>query len=277
MAYNPKKGKDVIYKLSAGLYQQPPFYREMRALDGTVNTGLKAQKSAQVVAGLDYNYKWYKRDFRATWELYYKSLWDLDPYYYDNVRIRYTGKNNGIGRVYGTELRVYGELVKNATSWISIGILKAEQKITDSPSIAGYDKFFPLPNDQRFMLGMYFEDYLRSNKNYKVHINLMYSTGLPVGPPTGKLYLNTMRLPDYKRADIGFSAQLLDGMKHTLPVHSYFNHIRSIWASLEVFNLLGIQNTLSYTWIQDNSTNKQFAVPNRLTTRLLNVKMLVNF
>jgi len=277
MAYNPKKGKDVIYKLSAGLYQQPPFYREMRALDGTVNIALKAQKSAQVVAGLDYNYKWYKRDFRATWELYYKSLWDLDPYYYDNVRIRYTGKNNGIGRVYGTELRVYGELVKNATSWISIGILKAEQKITDSPSIAGYDKFFPLPNDQRFMLGMYFEDYLRSNKNYKVHINLMYSTGLPVGPPTGKLYLNTMRLPDYKRADIGFSAQLLDGMKHTLPVHSYFNHIRSIWASLEVFNLLGIQNTLSYTWIQDNSTNKQFAVPNRLTTRLLNVKMLVNF
>jgi hypothetical protein len=127
------------------------------------------------------------------------------------------------------------------------------------------------------MLGMYFEDYLRKNKNFKAHINMMYSTGLPVGPPNGHLYQNVLRLPDYKRVDIGFSALLLDAERHEHPAHSYFNMLHSIWASLEVFNLLSIQNTLSYTWIQDNSTNKQFAVPNRLTSRLLNVKVLFNF
>jgi hypothetical protein len=193
------------------------------------------------------------------------------------VRIRYTGKNDAIGRVYGSEIRFYGDLVKDATSWISIGLMKGEQKITDSATITGYNNYFPLPSDQRFMLGMYFEDYLRRNKNFKAHINMMYATGLPVGPPGGHLYNNVMRLPDYKRVDIGFSALLLDADRREHPSHSYFNKLRSIWASLEVFNLLSIQNTLSYTWIQDNSTNKQFAVPNRLTSRLLNLKLLFNF
>lgn len=275
--YKPGKKRDIIYKFSGGLYQQPPFYREMRDLNGIINKGLKAQKSAQVDLGLDYNFKMNNRDFKVTFEAYYKSLWDLDPYFYDNVRIRYTGKNDAIGRVYGSEVRLYGDLVKDATSWISVGLMKGEQKITDSGSIAGYNNYFPLPSDQRFMLGMYFEDYLRRNKNFKAHINMMYATGLPVGPPGGHLYNNTLRLPDYKRVDIGFSALLLDADRRDHPAHSYFNKIRSIWASLEVFNLLSIQNTLSYTWIQDNSTNNRFAVPNRLTSRLLNVKLLFNF
>ncbi|MBC7555012.1 MAG: TonB-dependent receptor [Taibaiella sp.] len=277
LSYKPKGKRDVIFKFSTGLYQQPPFYREMRDLNGGVNKELRAQKSLQVVGGVDYSFNMYHRDFRLTAEMYFKNLWDLDPYFYDNVRIRYTGKNDAIGRIYGGEVRLYGDLVKDATSWISIGLLKGEQKITDSPSIPGYDSYFPLPSDQRFMLGMYFEDYLRHNKNFKAHINMMYATGLPVGPPTGHLYQNTLRLPDYKRVDIGFSALLLDAERHEHPSHSYFNLLHSIWASLEVFNLLSIQNTLSYTWIQDNSTNKRYAVPNRLTSRLLNVKVIVNF
>ena len=277
LSYKPGRKKDIVYKLSTGLYQQPPFYREMRDLSGGINKDLKAQKSFQVVAGVDYNFVMYKRDFKVTAEAYYKSLWDLDPYFYDNVRIRYTGKNDAVGRIYGGEVRLYGDLVKDATSFISIGILKGEQKITDSASIPGYDNYYPLPSDQRFMLGMYFEDYLRKNKNFKAHINIMYATGLPVGPPTGHLYQNTIRLPDYKRADIGFSALLLDSERRDHPAHSYFNMLHSIWASLEVFNLLSIQNTLSYTWIQDNSSGKRFAVPNRLTSRLLNVKLLFNF
>ncbi len=276
-SYRPTGKRDLVYKFSTGLYQQPPFYREMRDLAGSVNKDLKAQKSFQVVAGVDYNFNMYYRPFRITGEVYFKNLWDLDPYFYDNVRIRYTGKNDAIGRIYGGEIRLYGDIVKDATSFISIGILKGEQKKTDSAGIAGFNNYFPLPADQRFTLGMYFEDYLRKNKNFKVHINMMYATGLPVGPPTGHLYQNTMRLPDYKRVDIGFSALLLDSDRKSHPAHSYFNMLHSIWASLEVFNLLSIQNTLSYTWIQDNSTNNQYAVPNRLTSRLLNVKVLFNF
>ena len=277
LSYKPAGKKDIIFKFASGLYQQPPFYREMRDLNGGVNKELKAQKSVQLVGGLDYNFTMYHREFRLTAEAYYKNLWDQDPYFYDNVRIRYTGKNDAVGKIYGGEVRLFGDLVKDATSWISVGVLKAEQKITDSTSLPGYNNYYPLPSDQRFMLGMYFEDYLRRNKNFKVHINMMYATGLPVGPPTGHLYQNTLRLPDYKRVDIGFSALLLDAERREHPAHSYFNVIHSVWASLEVFNLLSIQNTLSYTWLQDNSTNNPFAVPNRLTSRLLNVKLLFNF
>jgi len=277
-SYRPRSDKrDLIIKLSVGKYVQPPFYREMRDPTGGINKQLLAQKSVQFVAGADYNFTMFRRPFKVTGETYYKNLWDMDPYRYDNVRIRYTGKNDAIGHVYGGEVRLYGDLVENATSWVSIGMLKAEQKITDSPGIAGYDKYFPMPTDQRFMLGMYFEDYLPHNKNFKAHINMLYSSGLPVGPPQGHLYQNILRIPDYKRVDIGFSALLLDGDKKEYHAHSFFNNVKSIWASLEVFNLLSIQNTLSYTWIQDQSTSNMYAVPNRLTSRLLNVKLLFNF
>ncbi len=277
MAYKPAGIKDIIFSMSAGMYAQPPFYREMRDLSGGLNTSLKAQKSAHAVLGVDYNFKMYDRPFKVKAEGYYKNLWDLDPYIYDNVRIRYTGKNDAVGYVYGGEVRLYGDLVKDATSFISVGLMKAEQKITDSPGIAGYNGYFPLPSDQRFTLGMYFEDYLPRNKNFKVHINAMYAAGLPVGPPTGHLYQAVLRLPDYKRVDIGFSALLLDASRRNRPAHSFFNNIKSIWGSFEVFNLLSIQNTLSYSWIQDWTSTKTFAVPNRLTSRLLNVKLLFNF
>ena len=277
MAYKPDWGKDIVFNLSTGLYEQPPFYREMRDLNGNVNMQLKAQKSYQVVLGSDYNFKMYNRPFKLKAEVYYKNLWDLDPYIYNNVQVRYTGKNDAIGYVYGGELRLYGDLVKDATSFISIGLMKGMQKITDSASIPQYANYFPLPSDQRFMLGMYFEDYLPRNKNFKVHINMIYATGLPVGPPQGHLYQDILRLPDYKRVDIGFSALLLDASRKEHPAHSFFNNLKSIWASLEVFNLLSIQNTLSYTWIQDDTSQKIFAVPNRLTSRLLNLKLLFNF
>ncbi|MCF8450916.1 MAG: TonB-dependent receptor [Taibaiella sp.] len=278
VAYRPKwEKRDIVFKLSGGKYVQPPFYREMRDPTGGINKQLLAQKSVQFVAGTDYNFKMFSRPFKVTGEGYYKNLWDMDPYRYDNVRIRYTGKNNAIGYVYGGEVRLYGDLVEDATSWISIGMLKAEQKIIDSPSISGYDSYFPMPTDQRFMLGMYFEDYLPRNKNFKAHINMIYTSGLPVGPPRGHLYQNILRIPDYKRVDIGFSALLLDGDRKEYHTHSFFNNIKKIWGSLEVFNLLSIQNTLSYTWIQDQSTNNMYAVPNRLTSRLINAKLLFNF
>lgn len=285
LAYKPKWKSDVVFKMAGGLYQQPPFYREMRDLNGNVNQGLKAQKSFHVLLGSDYNFKSWGRPFKLTTEVYYKGLWDIVPYEYDNVRIRYFGKNNAVGRVYGGEVRIYGDIVKDATSWISIGIMKAEENITDDMIVYkgtnGADSatvepgYVPRPADQRFMMGMYFEDYLPRNKNFKMHLNTMYSSGLPFGPPDQKRYGDTLRLPQYIRVDIGFSALLLDGTKHV--EKKLLNSFKKIWFSAEVFNLLGIQNTLSYTWIQDQSSSLTFAVPNRLTSRLINVKLIVDF
>ncbi len=285
LAYKPDWESDVVFKLAGGLYQQPPLYREMRDLNGVVNTNVKAQKSYHIVAGTDYNFTALKRSFKFTTEVYYKRLWDIVPYEYDNVRIRYFGKNDARGYVYGGEVRLYGDIVKDATSWISIGVLKAAEDITDDKitfkdvngkdSGVYYPGYVPRPTDQRFMLGMYFEDYLPKWKNYKMHLNLLYASGLPFGPPDGNRYGDTLRLPDYKRVDIGFSALLLNGQKHSQS--KVWGKLEKIWFSLEVFNLLGIQNTLSYTWIQDQTTNKTYAVPNRLTSRLINAKLVVDF
>ncbi len=285
LAYKPKWKSDVVFKLAGGLYQQPPFYREMRDLDGNVNQAFKAQKSYHILLGSDYNFKSWGRPFKLTTEVYYKGLWDIVPYEYDNVRIRYFGKNNAVGRIYGGEVRIYGDIVKDATSWISIGIMRAEEDITDdkvllkdvngTDSTTVYPGYVPRPSDQRFMLGMYFEDYLPRNKNFKMHLNAMYTSGLPFGPPDKQRYGDTLRLPQYIRVDIGFSALLLDGAKHT--DKKLLNSFKKIWFSAEVFNLLGIRNTLSYTWIQDQSSSLTFAVPNRLTSRLINAKLIVDF
>lgn len=285
VAYKPKWKHDIVFRAAGGLYAQPPFYREMRDLQGNINTDLKAQKSLHIVAGTDYNFKWGNSPFKFTTEFYYKNLWDLVPYFYDNVRIRYYGRNDAVGYVYGGEARLYGDLVKDAPSWVSVGLMKAMQNIDDNKvtykNTAGQDSatvgpgFIPLPSDQRLMFGMYFQDYLPNNKNFRMYLNLLYSTGLPFNAPSTYPVLNNLRLPDYKRVDIGFSALLLDGAKKDRPSHSFFRNVQSIWASLEVFNLLGIQNTISYSWIQDQTSGKTFAVPNRLTSRLLNVKLIV--
>jgi hypothetical protein len=285
IAYKPRWKNDMIFKLGGGLYQQPPFYREMRDLNGVVNKDLKAQKSYHIVAGTDYNFIAAKRPFKFTTEVYYKGLWDIVPYEYDNVRIRYFGQNNAIGYVYGGELRIYGDIVKDATSWISVGLMNAREDVTDDKivykGVSGADSatvepgYIPRPTDQRFMLGMYFEDYFPKWKNFKMHLNLMYATGLPFGPPDNKRYGDTLRLPDYKRVDIGFSALLLKGEKHT--DSKVMSAVKNMWFTAEIFNLLGIQNTLSYSWIQDQSSGGTFAVPNRLTSRLINVKLVVDF
>lgn len=285
LAYKPEWKTDIVFKLAGGLYQQPPFYREMRDLNGNVNQALKAQKSYHILLGTDYNFTSWNRPFKLTAEVYYKGLWDIVPYEYDNVRIRYFGQNNAVGRVYGGEVRIYGDIVKDATSWISIGLMKAEEDVTDDiivyKNTAGADSatatpgYIPRPSDQRFMLGMYFEDYLPRNKNFKMHLNTIYTSGLPFGPPDQKRYGDTLRLPQYIRVDIGFSALLLDGTKHT--DKKVWGSLKKIWFSLEAFNLLGIQNTLSYTWIQDQSSQLTFAVPNRLTSRLINAKLVVDF
>ena len=287
VAYKPKWKRDVVWRAALGWYAQPPLYREMRNLEGTLNTQLLAQKSMHAVLGYDYNAHWGRRPLRITNEVYYKSLWDVVPYEYDNVRIRYFGKNNASAYAYGLETRFYGDLVKNATSWISVGLMKTAEDLNDDfytlKNVSGIDSaivrpgFIPRPSDQRLMLGMYYEDYLPNKESIKVHLNFMYGTGLPFGPPDQIRYSDTLRLPSYKRVDIGFSAQLFQRKQDAHVPMAPHKKINSAWLSLEVFNLLGIQNTLSYTWVQDQSSGKTYAVPNRLTSRLLNLKLIVKF
>jgi CarboxypepD_reg-like domain/TonB-dependent Receptor Plug Domain len=287
-SWKPKSWKkDAVLRTALGLYQQPPFYREMRNYDGVVNTDLLAQKSAHFVVGTDYNFKAWNRPFRLTAETYYKKMWDLVPYEYDNVRIRYWGRNASMGYAVGTELRIYGDIVKDAESWISLGVMKTAEDIKDDKVYqynsqrviidSSYPGFVPRPTDSRFTLGMFFQDYFPNNKNIKVHLSGMYGTGLPFGPPDLNRAGDTLRLPPYRRVDIGFSTLLIDGEKNKKPYYSLFHRTKSIWLSAEVFNLLGIRNTISYTWIQDRSSARTYAVPNRLTNRLLNMKLIVKF
>lgn len=284
LGFKPKWKSDVTFRIASGWYAQPAFYRELRDLEGNTNTNVLAQKSFHILGGTEYNFKVSNSPFRFTTEFYYKDLWDLVPYEYDGIKIRYYGQNNSRGYAYGGELRLYADLVKDATSWISIGMMKTEERILqqykntvggDSASVLS--DFIPRPTDQRLMVAMYFQDYLPQNKNFRVHINLMYGTGLPFGPPNGNKVDDVLRMPAYRRVDIGFSALLLDGQKPNRPAHSFFRNLRSIWTSFEVFNLLNIQNTLSYNWIQDQTSGKVYAVPNRLTARLFNVKFIVEF
>jgi hypothetical protein len=287
-SYKPKKWKrDIVLRGAAGLYQQPPFYRELRDYNGIVNTNVLAQKSAHFVLGGDYNFKAWNRPFKFTSEAYYKSMWDLVPYEYDNVRIRYWGRNAARGYATGIEGRIYGELVEDAESWISLGVMKTAEDVINDKGYryngigqvvdSFYPGYIPRPTDSRISFGMFFQDYFPNNKNIKVHLNGLYGTGLPFGPPDNNRFGDTLRIPSYKRVDIGFSTLLVDGNKRDKPYYSLFHKCESIWASVEVFNLLGIRNTISYTWIQDRSSGRTYAVPNRLTNRLLNLKLIVKF
>ena len=290
LSYRPKNWKnDFVFRGATGIYNQPPFYREMRDLNGNVNKNLRAQKSYHALAGFDYNFKGLgSRPFKLTGEFYYKNMWDLVPYEFDNVRIRYFGDNLAKGYAYGSEFRLYGDLVKDAESWVSIGFMKTEEDISNDlvviPSqVTGEDSttfapgYIPRPTDSRLNFGLFFSDYLPRNENFKFHLSGLYSTGLPFGPPDQSRYADTLRAPSYRRVDVGFSALLLDGMKKNRPHYSFFKNFKSIWLSVEVFNLLAIRNTISYQWIQDQTSRRTYAVPNRLTSRLLNARLIVKF
>jgi hypothetical protein len=287
-----------MFRLSAGMYQQPPFYREMRNLEGIVNLSLRAQKSVHVVAGTDYNFKAWKRNFKFISEVYYKYLYDQVPYEFDNVLIRYFGENRSVGYSTGIDFRLHGEFVKGADSYISVSVMSSKEDLKDDVGynyfdaqgnqvpatfneIARIDTFFPgfipRPTDQRVKFAMYFEDYLPKLESFRMHMNLIVATGLPFGPPDGERYRDVLRIPPYRRLDIGFSASLFNREKRELKKpNSFMRHINSIWLTAEVWNLLGVENTISYLWIKDVQ-NTVWAVPNRLTARRFNVRLVVKF
>lgn len=298
ISYKPDWERDIIFKASAGIYDQPPFYREMRRYDGTINTTLKSQKSIQYVAGFDYNLSNGNRPLRITTEAYYKSMTDVDPYDIDNVRIRYFGENNARAYATGIETRIFTELVKDAESWFSIGISQTKENIdndffytyknaegevinsqTKDQVVADSSRtnvgWIRRPSDRLITIGLFLQDYLSTNKNFKVHLNMIYGSNMSYNIPNSVKYRNALIIEPYIRLDVGFSALLLSE-KSFRRSHSPFRSFENIWASLEVFNLIDRANIISYELIKDFSNNT-FSIPNRLTPRLINFKLMAKF
>ncbi len=300
LSYKPKGWKkNVILKASAGAYHQPPFYREMRRPDGTLNTALKAQQSWQFSAGFDYNFNWMNRPARVTTEAYYKTMTNVVPYDLDNVRVRYFGENNAKAYAYGIETRLYAELVKDAESWLSIGFMRTKEKIdnfnyqtyynaagqvitpnTQDQTIADSSTtqmgYLRRPTDRLITVGLFFQDYLSTNKNIKVYLSGIYGSNLPYNIPGSVKYRNALIIDPYLRIDMGFAALLLDGEKANRRSHSPFRKFQSIWASLELFNVIDRPNTISYMMIKDFQNNT-FSIPNRLTPRMINLKLIARW
>lgn len=298
-SWKPLWKRDVIFRTAAGLYQQPPFYRELRNNDGRVNTGILAQKSLQFVAGMDYNFKGPgNRPFRLTTEAYYKKMNDVVPYDIDNVKIRYLGTNEAKAYATGLEMRLFGELVDDAQSWLSVGLMRTREDLKNDfyyqyKNAAGeiitptVDDQVPVdsvqnavgwlrrPSDRLITAGLYLEDYLATNKNFKVHLNLLYGSNMSYNIPNSIRYRNGLIVEPYMRVDIGFSALLLSE-KTARRSHNPFKSFENIWASFEVFNLIDRANIISYQIIKDFANNA-FAIPNRLTPRLVNFKLLARF
>ena len=300
VSYKPKHWtKNVILKASAGSYNQAPFYREMRRPDGTLNTNLKAQQSWQFSAGFDYNFNWLNRPARISTEAYYKTMTNVVPYDLDNVRVRYFGENNAKAYAYGLETRLYAELVKDAESWLSIGFMRTKEKIDNfsyptyynatgqviTPSVTDQKiadssitqlGYLRRPTDRLITVGLFFQDYLSTNKNIKVYFSGIYGSNLPYNIPGSVKYRNALIIDPYLRIDMGFAAMLLDGEKTNRRSHSPFRKFSSIWASLELFNVIDRQNTISFLLIKDFQNNT-FSIPNRLTPRMINLKLIARW
>lgn len=294
-AYKPNWNKDMLFRLSGGFYVQPPFYRELRMFDGQLVEPDKAstQKSYQVVLTHEYNFMAWDRPFILTSEIYYKYLKDIIPYEVDNIRIKYFADQKATGYATGMDIRINGEFVKGIESWASLSLMKSSENIryyispngtilsqSDINKGAEYVcdtliKGIPRPSDQKINFSVFFQDYIPYIPSFKVNLKLVFGTGLPFGAPYSERYKQTLRMSPYRRVDIGFSKQLISettSFKSKNPL----GYIKNCWISLEIFNLLGISNVSSYMWITD-IYNIQYAVPNYLTPRQINLKLVAEF
>jgi len=278
LLYTPDWENDFRFKLASGVYYQSPFYKEYRSQGEGINKNIKAQQTIHFVTGFDYYFKAWERPFKFSTELYYKNMKHLIPYQIDNVRIRYSAKNNAKGYAAGLDMKVNGEFVKGIESWASLSLMKTEEDIkgdsyTNSSGQTIYPGYIPRPSDQRFNFSLMFQDYLRNNPSFKVNLNLIYGSGLPFGPPNSERYTAVNHMPAYKRVDIGFSKELTGSQLNPDKKTGAF---KNIWIGLEIFNLFDIDNTISYFWVTDVN-NTQYAVPNYLTSRRLNLKLFTRF
>lgn len=265
-AIKPDWDMDMVFRLSGGLYHQPPFYRELRDLNGVVNPNVKAQESVHIVLSNDYNFKMWNRPFKWVTELYYKSLSDVNVYSIDNVRIRYIANNNATAYAQGLDFRLNGEFVPGTESWISFGYLKTEENYENKGYIAR-------PTDQRLKFAMLFQDYMPNIPSVKLYLNLVYNTGLPGGSPAySDPYLYQNRLNDYRRADVGFAKVFVDNSTKVAKA-KWLKNFKELSVGVEIFNIFNNQNAITNTWVRDVYSKNQYAIPNYMTSRVFNIKL----
>jgi len=265
-AIKPDWEKDMVFRLSGGLYHQPPFYRELRDFSGTVRPNVKAQQSIHVVLSNDYSFKMSDREFKLVTEAYYKSMTDVNTYTLDNVRIRYSANNDAKAYAAGFDARLNGEFVPGTESWFSFGYMKTEENSNNR----GY---IPRPTDQRLKFGILFQDYIEKIPNLKLYLNLVYNTGLPGGSPSyADPYVYQSRLRDYRRADVGFSYVFTEKNAERPDGH-WLKRFKDLSLGFEIFNLFNNQNAITNTWVRDVYTKVQYGIPNYMTTRTFNVRL----
>ncbi|MFC2711203.1 carboxypeptidase-like regulatory domain-containing protein [Hoylesella oralis] len=266
----PAFNHNVTMRFATGIYYQAPFFKELRdtsTVNGVtyarLNEKAKSQRSIHFIAGFDYRFYLNQRPFKFTAETYYKALSNLVPYSVNNVKVVYYGDNIGSGHAMGIDLKLYGEFVPGTDSWISLSVMNTRMKLNG--------KSIPLPTDQRYAVNLFFTDYFPGTERWKMSLKLAYADGLPFSAPHKEIENNSFRAPAYKRADIGMSYRLLNNEHKTS--NSIF---RNIWLGIDCLNLFGISNVNSYYWITD-VTNHQYAVPNYLTGRQINARILCEF
>lgn len=267
----PAFNENITMRFATGLYYQAPFFKEIR--DTTTTNGItyaslnrkaKSQRSIHFIAGFDYRFKMNNRPFKFTAEAYYKALGNLVPYSVNNVKVVYYGDNMCSGHAAGLDLKLFGEFVPGTDSWVSLSLMNTSMKLNG--------KSIPLPTDQRYAVNLFFTDYFPGTTRWKMSLKLAFADGLPFSAPHRELESNVFRAPAYKRADVGLNYRIIDNSDR----HKKRNPIRNLWVGAECLNLFGINNVNSYYWITD-VTGQQYAVPNYLTGRQINVKLSVDF
>ncbi len=270
LALKPDWKKDMLFRISGGWYQQPPFYRELRDQNGTIRPEVKAQKSVHLVLGNEYSFVLWNRPFKLVSEAYYKNLDQVNPYTLEDVRIRYAADNNAKAYAYGLEMRLNGAFVPGTESWVSLGYMKTEENIDNRGYIAR-------PSDQRLKVGILFQDYVPTIPDLKMYLNLVYNTGVPGGSPNfADPYLFQNRLRDYRRADLGISYIFVDADQR-YPENHWLHRFKELNVGFEIFNLFNNQNSITNTFVRDVDSKLQFAVPNFLTARRLNLILSMRF
>ncbi|MCP2045022.1 TonB-dependent receptor [Pontibacter sp. HSC-36F09] len=278
-----RQNPDLSFKAAVGLYYQPPFYRELRNFQGELNPDLKAQRSLHAVVGSDYLFKTWDRDFKLTTEVYYKHMTNVVPYDLDNVRLRYYGQNNAKAYAAGFDVRVNGEFIKGAESWLSLGMMQTRENVQGDSSLiynssgeitGSQDRgYLRRPTDQLLNIGVFFQDHLPDNPTIRMYLNAVYGSGLPFGPPNRPDFRNAFSGKSYKRVDIGFSKLIAlgDDLTERKKVS-----LESLWIGLEVLNIIDAKNRISYSYVTDVN-DLTYAIPNFLTGRRLNLRFIARF
>ena len=270
LSITPSWCRDLTFRIAGGLYYQAPFYKELRDTTtinnityARLNDKIKSQRSIHAIAGMEYRFRMMERPFKFSADLYYKALSNLVPYSVNNVQVIYYGDNRANGHAMGLDLKLFGEFVPGSDSWLTLSLMDTKMKLNG--------KSIPLPTDQRFAVNLFFTDYFPGTTRWKMSLKLAYADGLPFSAPHRELEKNSFRAPAYKRVDIGMSYRLLDNSDR-----SKKSIFKNIWLGVDALNLLGINNVNSYYWVTD-VTSHQYAVPNYLTGRQINGRVLFEF